>query len=187
MNVNLIMATCVDQSGHYVVGDSNKLPWKCPEEMKFFKETTMDSTVIMGYNTAKSLNFKPLPGRYNLVVADQSRFKADDPIFDSDINVISFENLNCILNEIPPWDKYHKDSTIFIIGGANLYSYILEMHFPKIENIFMSIIDEQFINTEIKDPVYFTPPMWKMLSNRFETIVDVPNKFRVLQYERSKI
>lgn len=66
-----IIAACDSMMG---IGKHNKLPWRIPEEMNFFKNTTSsiyrDNYVIMGYNTWKSIpkNFKPLSNRKNIIL-----------------------------------------------------------------------------------------------------------------------
>ena len=37
------------------LGKNNDLLWKIPEDLQFFKKTTMDKTILMGINTFKSL------------------------------------------------------------------------------------------------------------------------------------
>ena len=43
-----------------LIGESNNLIWKIPEELNYFKTTTKDSVVLMGGNTFRSINSKPL-------------------------------------------------------------------------------------------------------------------------------
>jgi len=54
-----------------VIGVGNKLACSIPHDLKWFKMNTFDSTVVMGYNTFKSLNFKPLKNRTNLIVSSR--------------------------------------------------------------------------------------------------------------------
>lgn len=50
-----------------VIGNSQGIPWHLPEELAFFKETTMGSTLIMGRKTYESIG-RPLPKRKTIVV-----------------------------------------------------------------------------------------------------------------------
>ena len=53
------------------IGKDGKLMWKCSEDMKHFKETTMGHTCIVGYKTWKyDLKEKGLVGRVTLVDYD---------------------------------------------------------------------------------------------------------------------
>ena len=51
-----------------VIGNGNSLPWNLPEDLKFFKQTTLGHAVLMGLNTWYSLPVKPLKNRKNFVL-----------------------------------------------------------------------------------------------------------------------
>ncbi|MAL99881.1 MAG: dihydrofolate reductase [Alteromonadaceae bacterium] len=63
----MIKALMVAMSRNRVIGRSNKLPWYLPEDLKYFKRTTLGKPMIMGRKTFESIG-RPLPGRANLVV-----------------------------------------------------------------------------------------------------------------------
>ncbi|MDE7112493.1 MAG: dihydrofolate reductase, partial [Malacoplasma sp.] len=50
------------------IGKNNTIPWKIKEEMNFFKNTTINKTVVMGKNTFLSIK-KPLVNRKNIVIS----------------------------------------------------------------------------------------------------------------------
>ena len=90
------------------LGKNNDLIWHFKKDMKFFKDTTMGHTVVMGLNTYKSLP-GDLPGRHIIVVS-----------FDPVEGVETVNGIDQII------DKY-KDSEeeIFICGGASIYKQFL--------------------------------------------------------------
>jgi dihydrofolate reductase len=53
------------------IGINNSLPWRCPEDLKYFKARTMGHHMIMGRKTFDSIG-KPLPGRTTVVVTRNS-------------------------------------------------------------------------------------------------------------------
>src|SRR5512139_3612052 len=57
-NISLIVAMAKNRT----IGINNTLPWRCPEDLKKFKELTMGHHMIMGRKTFNSIG-KPLPGR----------------------------------------------------------------------------------------------------------------------------
>jgi dihydrofolate reductase len=63
MIISIIAA--IAQNG--IVGKNGTMPWKIPEEMKFFKEKTTNHPIIMGRKTWDSLYSKPLKNRYNII------------------------------------------------------------------------------------------------------------------------
>lgn len=67
-----MLSLIVAVAENWAIGRKNALLWHLPDDLKYFKKVTLDKTVIMGLNTFKSLNSKPLPRRRNIIV-DNSR------------------------------------------------------------------------------------------------------------------
>ena len=113
-----------------IIGKDNALPWHIPAEFQHFKDTTKDSTVIMGRKTYESLpeKFRPLPGRRNVVIS--RNFTTTD---DTDI-------CSSIKEGIDKARTYNKP--IFIIGGASLYLQSLEQ--DLVDKMYISYIKENY-------------------------------------------
>lgn len=62
----LTFIAAVSRNG--VMGKDGKLPWNLPEDLKFFRDTTMGHAVIMGRRTWDERGY-PLDGRRNIVVS----------------------------------------------------------------------------------------------------------------------
>ena len=75
MIVSLIAAV----SKNKIIGRNNDLPWRLPDDMKYFMQTTLHHHVIMGRKNYESLpeKFRPLPNRKNIVITRQKDFKAE--------------------------------------------------------------------------------------------------------------
>ena len=58
-----------------VIGRDGQLPWRLPEDLAFFKRTTMGHPIVMGRRTWESIG-RPLPGRRSIVVSRQAGFVA---------------------------------------------------------------------------------------------------------------
>lgn len=86
-----------------VIGLNGAVPWHYPADLRRFKRTTLDSTVIMGRVTWESLPFKPLPGRRNIVVTR-----------DAGLDV---ENYPSVAEAV----RSAGDDRIWFIGGAGVY------------------------------------------------------------------
>ena len=54
---------------NYVIGESGKLPWHLPADLKHFKDLTTGHTILMGKRTFASLPNGPLPNRKNVVLS----------------------------------------------------------------------------------------------------------------------
>lgn len=100
------------------LGKSGNLIWYLPNDLKFFKEQTSGSTVLMGCNTFNSLPFK-LPNRKHIVLAMET------DAFNKDISDVEIVN-NFEEAVIKCEQASQKGETIFIIGGASVYSQFLE-------------------------------------------------------------
>ena len=64
------VALIVAIAANGVIGKDNALPWRIPEDLKWFKRNTLGKPVIMGRKTFDSIGH-PLPGRPNIVVTRQ--------------------------------------------------------------------------------------------------------------------
>ena len=92
------------------LGKGNKLIWKIPADMKYFKDITMGHTVVMGYKTYLSLP-GDLKGRHMVVITSKK-------------NIDNVEIINDINKAIKKYSNLTDE--IFIIGGASLYSQFIE-------------------------------------------------------------
>jgi len=63
VRISLIVA--VARNG--VIGADGEIPWRLPEDQKFFRRTTMGHALVYGRKTFDSIG-KALPGRANLVL-----------------------------------------------------------------------------------------------------------------------
>ena len=94
------------------IGKGNDMMFSLPKDMKFFRETTMGHTVVMGGNTLRSFpGQKPLKNRTNIVL---SRGQVRDDC----VIVRSYAELKELL-------KTRKDELVFVIGGGEVYKALL--------------------------------------------------------------
>ncbi|MBQ9114287.1 MAG: dihydrofolate reductase [Clostridia bacterium] len=94
------------------IGKGNDMMFSLPKDMKFFRETTMGHTVVMGGNTLRSFpNQKPLKNRVNIVL---SRGQVRDDC----VIVRSYDELKTVM-------KARENEDIFVIGGGEIYKELL--------------------------------------------------------------
>lgn len=105
-----------------VIGRAGALPWHHPEDLKFFKRTTLGHPVLMGRTTYESIG-RPLPGRLNLVL---SRTLPKTP---------GVTVLRC-LEDLPA--ACAGADRVFVIGGAQLYAALL----PRCEELYLTLVRE---------------------------------------------
>lgn len=106
-----------------VIGDDQGIPWHIPDDLKLFKNTTMGCSCLMGRKTWESIpdQFRPLPGRLNLVVTkDVTNIHCPPKTNTSLLTSDSIERAIDLGKVMKP------DKELFIIGGAQIYNYCLE-------------------------------------------------------------
>lgn len=107
---NLCGIVCVDLYDN--IGYNNNLLIHDKHDMKNFKEITMNSAIVMGGNTFRSLpNRLPLPGRTNIILS-----KSIEPIHSNMIVCKNFDELYKVIY------KQKESTNVFIIGGESLYN-----------------------------------------------------------------
>lgn len=86
-----------------LIGRNGSLPWHLPEDLAFFKKTTLGHPVLMGRKTFESIG-RPLPKRRNIVLTRDKTWSHPG------VEVIHSSE------EIPD-----AEGKIFVIGGAEIY------------------------------------------------------------------
>ncbi|MGI8544417.1 MAG: dihydrofolate reductase [Aridibacter sp.] len=99
---------------NYAIGKNGKLPWHYSADLKFFKKTTLNNAIVMGFNTWKSIG-KPLPKRLSIVLS-RSREIENQP------NAILMRGKD----EVLALSKY-LSGDVFVIGGAETYKTFAEV------------------------------------------------------------
>jgi len=72
MKISLIAA----MARNNVIGLDNKLPWRLPADLAWFKKNTLGKPLLMGRKTWESLPFRPLPGRKHFVITRTDDYQA---------------------------------------------------------------------------------------------------------------
>ena len=109
-NLKIIAAAASD----WGIGKDGDLLFSIKQDMKFFRETTMDNVVVMGRKTLESFpGGRPLKNRVNIVFTRNKAYNREDVITVSTVDEL-FEVL-----------KNYEDKKVFVIGGGEIYSLLL--------------------------------------------------------------
>jgi len=138
------------------IGKNGKLPWHYSSDLKFFKQTTLNNTVVMGFNTWQSIG-KPLPNRLNIVLSRSN----------------SIENQPSALllrsrEEALALAKY-LNGDLFVIGGAQTYQSFSD----RIEKWMVTEIPETIENADAFMPPDFLDEFELQETKELETNVRV--------------
>ena len=97
-----------------VIGNKNALPWHLPADFKYFKETTLGKTVVMGLNTFNSIGGKPLPGRKHIILSNDPNYQAPADC----VTARSIDEVVEMIKDVPE---------AMICGGASVYRQFLPL------------------------------------------------------------
>lgn len=147
-----------------VIGAGNRMPWHLPEDLRFFKATTLGHPVIMGRKTYASIG-RALPGRRNVVVSRQANLQIDG------VEIAhSLEAAVALCAEA---------TEVFVIGGGELYALAL----PLATRMVLTEID-----TELAGDTYFPawdPTQWKEVTRQLGP-TDAALRFSFVDYCRTQ-
>lgn len=137
------------------IGANNKLPWRLPADLKYFKRVTMGHPVIMGRKTYESIG-KPLSGRENVVLTRDPDYRADGCV---------------VLHSPEEAAERYKDSEAFVIGGAEIFRLFL----PLADKMYVTLIDQEFAADTFFAPI--DEDEWRIVS-RENGVTDENNPYR---------
>lgn len=150
----MVISFIVAVSENNAIGKNNTLPWYLPEDLKFFKRTTMGKPVVMGRKTFESLG-RPLPGRLNIVLTKSKDFVAPE-------GVLVYHDINAAVERL----KSEPVEESFIIGGGQIFEstmpvadrmYITRVHatiadadafFPDVDHTHWKLVWEEKHNAD---------------------------------------
>ena len=117
MSISIIAAMDTNR----LIGKENDIPWHLPDDLKFFKDITSESTVVMGRKTFESIGH-PLSSRKNIVLSKTP--------FDHE----KVEWLSSVE------DVLDLDEDLFIIGGSQIY----EQFIPYADTLYLTEVHHEF-------------------------------------------
>ena len=133
--INIILA--VDKNGG--LGLKNKLPWYISDELKIFKEKTLNSIVIVGRKTLETLPC--LKNRQIFCVTrNTTNVKSNNNI------ITCFYHIEEAIEQSLKLDK-----KVFIIGGHQIYNYVFE----KLKDLYKFKVHISFIKESYECDTYF--------------------------------
>lgn len=110
------------------IGRDNQLPWHIPEDLRWFKRTTLGKPVIMGRRTWDSLG-RPLPGRLNIVLTRQPGWSADGAVVADSLD-----------HALALAEAHDPAAEAMVIGGALIFAEAL----PRVGRIYLTEIARDY-------------------------------------------
>lgn len=170
MNDRPRIAYVVAMDENRLIGRDNDLPWRLPDDMRWFRERTMGKPCIMGRKTYDSLpaRFRPLPGRLNIVVTRNEDYEAPGAM---------------VVHSVEDALRAAGDAEeVIIVGGAELFRalmpvvnrlYLTEVHGTAEGDVFFPAYDpaewrEVHRETHPADERHAFPFTWLILDREEE-------------------
>lgn len=165
MKVSLIAAAT--ENG--VIGKDGGMPWHLPNDMRYFKRTTLNHHVIMGRKTYQEVAVKkPLPQRTNIVVT-----RSKTALFEGCLTANSVEHALQIAQQ-------NGDTEAFVIGGEQIYRlalpyahliYLTKIHtslegdtfFPHFESYEWQLVSSESNFPDEKHLYAYTFTLWERI------------------------
>lgn len=106
MSITLIAAMARNR----VIGRDNGLPWRLPDDLKFFMRSTLGKTVLMGRKTFESLPGGPLKDRLNVVLTRRT----------------DYQPAGCeVVHSVEEALEKYGAGELMVAGGAEVYALLL--------------------------------------------------------------
>ena len=142
--MEIILIAAVDKN--LAIGKDGKIPWEVKEDLKFFRENTEDSAIIMGRATFDSIG-RPLPKRKNIVMT--RTFKGREGVIEVNSSKDALEQAKSYSEKIN------------IIGGEYIYKEFL----PLATKLLITEIDIEVISPDAFFPEWDIN-LWKEISRK---------------------
>lgn len=144
--MNITLSIIVAMANNRAIGKDNQLLWHLPEDLQYFKRTTMGKPMVMGRKTFESIG-RPLPGRLNIVITRQHDWQHEGVkvvhSIDDALRLAEAQSLIDGMNEV------------MVIGGAEIYKTAL----PQADKLYVTRVD-----AEIDGDAFFPeidPTIWQ--------------------------
>lgn len=141
--VALTALTCMNQQR--VIGKSNTLPWRIPEDLKFFKQLTINQILIVGRKTFDSLPLK-MDKRHFIVVTGRN----PETVVARGISTTVVGTPDEAVKIAREMAVLQGKRDVYVIGGANIYEQLL----PRCKNIVVTTC-----HNPVPDADAYFPPL----------------------------
>lgn len=122
-NQELVIIAAVSRNN--VIGNNGEIPWYFPEDLKRFRQLTINHPVVMGRKTYESIlkrNKNPLDKRLNIVLSRQKHYEAK--------NVVTCDSIDSVLSILREQQSPIQDidfDSAYIIGGQTVYGQTISL------------------------------------------------------------
>lgn len=150
------------------IGIDGDMLYHLKEDLKYFKETTLNHTIVCGRKTYFSFPKRPLPNRKNIILT-----RGNDH-YDQAFTLHSKD-------QVAQYALNHPDEKIFICGGDNVYKQFMDLA----SKLYITEIDE---DSPVEADSFFPqidPNLWTKVSESDYIIPEKAPRYKYLVYDRN--
>ncbi len=118
----------VAHGDNLVIGKNGWMPWDLPEDLKMFRNITLNHKICMGRTTFEVMK-KPLPKRHTYVITNQKNYFYEH----KDVSIVN--DFDALLSEYK-----NSDENLYVCGGAKIYTHALAMA----DEMYVSLVDAHY-------------------------------------------
>lgn len=176
-----------------VIGNGNTIPWRLPEDFRWFRQQTLGKAVLMGRKTFESVDRRPFPERLNIVLTRRPRRYADEvralnpllrvrirlnPISTTSSTRLMERTLKLgsgdvvFIRSVEQVLRYAGHHDVVVCGGANVYAQLL----PLCSTLFLTRVKR-----EVEGDAWF--PAFEHWFERAEILRDTA-EFTIERWQR---
>ena len=153
-----MLSIIVAKAKNNTIGKDNKLLWHIPDDLRRFKELTINHNIIMGRKTFESIG-RILPNRKHIIFSQNPDFKIEN------------ENIEIVHSMLQIQQYIEDENENFVIGGAMIYNLLM----PYVTKMYVTEIDKDFEGDTVFPRI--NPDVWQEIS-REEGPKDEENDFK---------
>ncbi|UQS82781.1 dihydrofolate reductase [Bombilactobacillus folatiphilus] len=125
---------------NHLIGQNGHLPWSLPADLHYLKQTTLNSTIVMGAKTFQSFPNGALPQRKNLVLSHEPQKFSNE------------KNIQVANSKVQLQKLFAHDSRVFIFGGPALF----QMFLSEVQYLYVTQITAQFVGDTWMIPIDYS-------------------------------
>jgi dihydrofolate reductase len=159
-------------SENRVIGCGGKIPWRLPEDFRFFRQMTVGNIIVMGRRTFQVIG-RPLPDRHTIVLSRS--FKTPrDLLAQPELGLFKCGTFE-IASSLEKMGHSRDKRDIFICGGGQVYAEAL----PFCSDLYLTLVKRT-----VEGDTFFPP-----FEDQFELAAEIQDgpEFKILHYRKTPL
>lgn len=154
---------------NWAIGKDNKLLFNIADDLRRFRDLTLNNTIVMGRKTLESLpGGQPLKGRKNIVLTRNLDYTME--------GITIYHSREDLLINL---DRLEKEAEVFLIGGEDIVRQMLD----RCNGALITMVFERVADADRKIPNLDWDPNFKLVDSS-EEFISQGLSYKYLEYKR---